>query len=112
MCCFKILCAQALELCWIMFCFKILVPSSPRLKYDKDRLNGWTPPIGDASDGGGRLLSSRNLFLGPLGSPKEVKINEKLSSEDVENKKVKMFLGPNGGQEGAQMGSKVDFYSN
>ena len=46
MCCFKILCAQALELCWIMFCFKILVPSSPRLKYDKDRLNGWTPPIG------------------------------------------------------------------
>ena len=70
-----------------------------------------------------RIPSSRNLFWDHFGGPKEAKIDQKSSSEDVKNEKSEnvdfvdpshqksMFLGPNGGQDGAQMRSKIDFYS-
>ena len=84
-----------------------------------------------------RFPSSRNSFLSAFGGSKEAeiwflkafggsqdaKIDRKLSSEHVKNEKCEnvyflypshqksMFLGPNGGQDGAQMKSKIDFYS-
>ena len=70
-----------------------------------------------------RITSSRNSFLDPFGSSKDVKIDQKSGSDDVKNGKSEnvdfvdpshaklMFLGPNGGQDGAQMTSKIDFYS-
>ena len=70
-----------------------------------------------------RLPSSRNSFLDHFGAPKEVKINQKTSSDDAKNEKSEnvdfvgpshqksVFLGPNGGQDGAQMRITVDFYS-
>ena len=70
-----------------------------------------------------RILSSRNSFWDHFGGPKEAKIDQKSSSDDVKNEKSEnvdfvdpshaksMFLDPNGGQDGAQMRSKIDFYS-
>ena len=70
-----------------------------------------------------RIISSRNSFLDHFGGPKEVKIDQKSSSDDVKNEKSEnidfvdpshqksMFLGPNGSQDGDQMRSKIDFYS-
>ena len=70
-----------------------------------------------------RLVSSRHRFLDPFGGPKEAKIDQKSSSDDVKNERSEnvdfvypshaksMFLGPNGGQDGGQMRSKIDFYS-
>ena len=70
-----------------------------------------------------RITSSRNSFLDHFGGPKEAKINQTSSSDDVKNEKNEnvdfvypshaksMFLGPNGGQDGGQMRSKIDLYS-
>ena len=70
-----------------------------------------------------RILSSRNSFLDHFGGPKETKIDQKSSSDDVKNEKSEnvdfvhpshaksMFLGPNRTQDGAQMRFKIDFYS-
>ena len=69
------------------------------------------------------LDSSRKRFLDLFGRPTEAKIDQKSSSDDVKNEKSEnvdfvdpshqksMFLGPNGGQDGGQMRSKIDFYS-
>ena len=69
------------------------------------------------------VRSSRHSFLEAIGGPKEAKIDQTSSSDDVKNEKSEnvdfvdpshqksMFLGPNGGQDGAQMRSKIDFYS-
>ena len=70
-----------------------------------------------------RFPSSRHSFLDHFGGPKETKIDKKSSSDDVKNEESEnvdfwypsneksMFLDPNGGQDGAQMRSKIDFYS-
>ena len=70
-----------------------------------------------------RMRSSRNSFLDHFGGPKEAKIDERSSSDDVKNdnsenvdfwypsNEKSMFLGPNGAQDGGQMRSKIDFYS-
>ena len=68
-----------------------------------------------------RFPSSHNSFLDHFGSPKEAKIDQKSSSDDVKNEKSEnvdfvdpshqksMFLGPNGGQDGGQMSLKSIF---
>ena len=68
-----------------------------------------------------RILSSSNSFLDHFGDPKEVKFDQKSSSDDVKNEKSEnfdfvypshaksMFLGPNGGQDGGQMDLKSIF---
>ena len=60
-----------------------------------------------------RPPSSRHRFLEPFGGPKEAKIDQKSSSDDVKNEKSEnvdfvdpshqksLFLAPNGGQDGA-----------
>ena len=70
-----------------------------------------------------RLVSSRHRFLDPFGGPKEAKIDERSSSDDVKNDKSEnvdfcypshaksRFLGPNGGFAGAKMRSTIDFHS-
>ena len=70
-----------------------------------------------------RPASSRHRFLEDLGGLKEAKIDQTSSSDDVKNEKSEnvdfsypshqksMFLDPNGGQDGAQMRSNIDFYS-
>ena len=70
-----------------------------------------------------RIISSRNSFLDHFGGPKEAKIDQKSSSDDVKNEKSEnvdfvdlshaksMFLGPNRAQDGRQMTSKIHFYS-
>ena len=70
-----------------------------------------------------RILSSRDSFLDHFGDPKEVKIDQKSSSDDVKNERSEnvdfwypslaksMFWGPNEGQDGGQMSSEIDFYS-
>ena len=70
-----------------------------------------------------RSLSSRNSFLDHFGGPKEAKIDQKSSSDDVKNEKREnvdfvypshqksMFLGPNGGPVGAKMQFKLVFFS-
>ena len=64
-----------------------------------------------------RFLSSRNSFLDPFGGPKEVKIDQKSSLEDIKNEESEkvdfsypslaksLFLGCQDGQEGAPMKS-------
>ena len=70
-----------------------------------------------------RILSSRNSFWDHFGGPKEAKIDQKSSSDDVKNEKSEnvdfvdpshkktLLLGPTGGQGGSQMESKINFYS-
>ena len=70
-----------------------------------------------------RVRSSRNSFLDHFGGPKEAKIDQKSSSDDVKNEKSEnvdfvdpshqksLLLGPNGSQDGAQMESGINFYS-
>ena len=69
-----------------------------------------------------RILSSSNSFWDHFGGPKEAKINQKSSSDDVRNEKSEnvdfvhpslaksLFLDPNGAQDGAQMGSRINFF--
>ena len=69
-----------------------------------------------------RFLSSRNSFLDPFGGPKEVKIDQKSSLEDVKNEESEkvdfvhpshaksLFLGSYGGQDRAPMRTIDEFY--
>ena len=70
-----------------------------------------------------RLLSSRNSFLDPFGGPKEVKIDQKSSLEDVKNEESEkvdflhpslaksLLLGSYGGQDRGPKRAKSEFYS-
>ena len=70
-----------------------------------------------------RFLSSRNSFLDPFGGPKEVKIDQKSSLEDVKNEESEkvvflhpshaksLFLGSYGGQDRAPKRAISEFYS-
>ena len=70
-----------------------------------------------------RIPSSRNSFWDHFGGPKEAKIDQKSSSDDVKNEESEkldflhlshaksLLLGANGGQDGAQMRIKTDFYT-
>ena len=68
-----------------------------------------------------RFLRSRNSLLDHFGGPKEAKIDQKSSSDDVKNEKSEnvdcwypshqksMSLGPNRRQDGTQMSLKSIF---
>ena len=70
-----------------------------------------------------RFLSSRNSFLDPFGGPKEVKIDQKSSLEDVKNEESEkfdflhpshaksLFLGSYGGQDRAPKRAISEFHS-
>ena len=70
-----------------------------------------------------RPRSSRHRFLDPFGGPKEVKIDQKSSLEDVKNEESEkvdflhpslaksLFLGSYGGQDRAPMRAMSEFYS-
>ena len=70
-----------------------------------------------------RVPSSRNSFLDPFGSPKEVKIDEKSNLDDDKNEESEkvdfvhpslaksLLLGPYGGQDRAPMRAINEFYS-
>ena len=70
-----------------------------------------------------RLVSSRHRFLDAFGGPKEAKIDQTSSSDDVKNEKSEnvdfvypshaksILLGSYGGQDRAPMRAISEFYS-